>query len=289
MKFEKIHMYAVKDDGKLIGIFTTPDAPEIERYAVEEICVWHIEGSRVRGDDVYLTEGSRTMIKKSGVGEFTSEAHETERWGANLQSAVTVLFRGWNKAEMKKTVRFKVNKVYPNGMKGQKMPIDACEEACVNEEPSQEWLNRDFYEEYLQEKREQAARARAYKSEEMTFVVDALMKLPAVEETEKVIPAVTVNVWEPKSVGSSAWYNTLIDAAKRRLSYMLTKADLKALAKIISEAGGTLPEPAAVDSEDRRLIKAVYDTADVIAGRMVRDIRREHNYRLRKHLCDFLK
>lgn len=94
-------LYKVKHGEKMVGIFTAPDdMPGAEQYSIEEISVWHIEGTPVRGDDVYGAIGTRTLLINNGE-PFSSELIEYEpAWGTNPQSALVGLLRGRSQVEV---------------------------------------------------------------------------------------------------------------------------------------------------------------------------------------------
>ena len=272
-------LYKVKDDEKLVGIFTVPEnIPEVERYTIEEIFAWHIDGSLIRGDDVYMALGTRTMLKNDG-DEFSFEIHDSgEIWGVNAQSAVAVLFRRWNQAEMKKLLRYRLNKIYPNGMNGMRLTSNDIFQSIADEmrsdgELSPKCIADDHYECYLQEKRAEAARARMNKSEEIHIVTGAIMKMTSAQDMVEMTTDEEQKS-PPNFFGSSEWYDDIIEEVKIRILNRFTETELKAAAKLINESYGEVPDPESLENDEKHLAKLAYEVAISVNIKIARDITR---------------
>lgn len=231
MKFEENRtLYKVKDGEKMVGIFTSPDdIPGADQYSIEEISVWHIDGSPARGDDVYGAAGARTLLINNGES-FSSELIEYEPvWGTNPQSALVGLFRGRSQVEVSKLVRFKLNKIWGKRPQGKNListyPFDGLvsdmeEDGILHESD----IPMDFYKEYLEEKKRKAAREDKYNSEEVETVVGKMMEI----EVNRIKA-------RGATVACGFAYDNRVRDLKRRVVGRFTIEELQILAKLFSE------------------------------------------------------
>ena len=231
MKIEKNRtLYKVKDDEKLVGIFTVPDDIHgAEQYSIEEISVWHIEGSPVRGDDVYVATGTSSLLINNGE-LFSSEFIEYEPvWGTNPQSALAGLFKGRCQVEVSKLVRLQLNKIWGKRPQGKNLIstypfdglVDNMEEDGILHESD---ISTDFYGEYLEEKKQEAAREAKYNSVEVETVVGKMMEI----EVNRIKA-------RGATVSCGFAYDNRIGDLKRKVVGRFTMEELRILAKLFSE------------------------------------------------------
>ena len=231
MRIEKNRtLYKVKDGAKMVGIFTSPDEiPGAEQYTIEGISVWNIEGSPVRGDDVYGATGTRTLLINNGES-FSSELIEYEpAWGTNPQSALAGLFKGRSKVEVSKLIRFELNKIWDKKPQGKNListyPFDGLvsdmeEDGILHESD----IPMDFYKEYLEEKKRTAAREAKYNSVEVETVVGKMMEI----EVNRIKA-------RGATVSCGFAYDNRIGDLKRKVVGRFTMEELRILAKLFSE------------------------------------------------------
>lgn len=251
MKIEKNRtLYKVKGGEKMVGIFTSPDEiPGAEQYTIEEISVWNIEGSPVRGDDVYGATGTRTLLINNGES-FSSELSEYEpAWGTNPQSALAGLFKGRSRVEVSKLVRFELNKILGKKPQGKNLKftypfeglVDKMEEDGILHESD---ISVDFYEEYLEAEKRAAAREAKYNSEEVETVVDKIMEI----EVNRIKA-------RGATVSCGFAYNNRARDLKRKVLGKFTIEELRTLAKLFSEGDPEEVLNRQYDGEERDMME----------------------------------
>lgn len=97
-----------------------------------------------------------------------------------------------------------------------------------------------------------------YEGEELTLVTETVMKMAGAEKRIEKILILEKKVKKNSPCFSERWYETTIASTQVELIDSFTETELKALAKLISEANGEIPDPENLTNDERRLAEMAY-------------------------------